>query len=663
MRTLSSTLLGAQKSASSAPYVKVEVFDRVGGVARLRFKRHYTGSEPDDFHDATMPSDSSLIRARVEDTTQHDLYIQRVANPTPTSDFSSWTLVTQVSSVADVALCSQGSRVLLVYISSNKQSIYAKESTNNGQTYGSPVLVATASTSVKWMTAALKTDGTALLIYTTGAASLRLTKRTSGVWSGPTLWSNSMSDIDGVAVVYDNDWNVVVTGKDDNSKPGVWTSIYGDGSAQTVDTWSGLMNLTIADDGSGVTFQAPFVAKPDLYRTSFVERYSGSSSYDVPFLSFTVPSSTFSDSLWREPIPFDLICVRGIAMAHSGTEVWLSTPYGVWSASLDPAPLDISQDVLGVRESMSPFASDVEIELRNDDGKYYSAGSGPLDMLQKGSEVRVSPGYRTTAGIEVSSGTTCWIEGWEFRRYRGRSTMVLYTRGWWGLLESWRARRQFTWQAGAKNVSDLLTAVLARAGLEFAPGATTSGSMSSHYPSLTIHPGETAATAIRRLLSMVPDTVFFALTNCTSLNPQSSDTSVYSYGTDHAILHARYADLAPVFNRVQVFGSSVFNESYDWADMHLVYDRLRQVHDINLDTSQKAADQVARELRHQTMDQSKGDIVVPVNAGQELYDVIDLTDSEAGMQATPRRVMGIRTEYKTTGNQPRYIQTLYLGGV
>ena len=663
MRTLSPTLLEAQKSASSAPYVKVEVFDRIGGVARLRFKRHYTGSEPDDFHAATMPSDGSLIRARVAGTTRHYLYIQRVPNPTPTSDFGSWTRMNAVSSAAAVAICSEGSKVLLVYVSSNKRSIYARQSSDNGQTYGTRVLVATASTTVYWMAVELKSDDTALLMYTTGSANLYQTKRTSGRWSNPNRWSNRISDIRGLAIVHDADWNVVVAGKDPGGRPGLWTAIYGDGSAQAANTWSNLRNLTIADDGSGLTFEAPFIAKPGSYRITFIERYWGSSSYNLPFLSFTVPNSTFVNNLWREPVPFNLACVRGIAVAHSADRVWLSTPFGVWSATRDAVPLDISRDVLSVKESTSAYSGEMKIELRNDEGKYNGAGAGPLDMLQKGSEIRLSLGYRTGAGIEVSSGSTCWIEDWESRRYGGRSTILVTARDWWGLLETWKARRQFAWPAGTKNVSGLLAGVLARSGLEFVPGASVSGTMSSHYPSFTIHPGESAATALKRLLSMVPDVVFFALTKCTSLNPQVSDTSVYSYGTDHPILEAGYRDPAPQVNRVQVFGASVFDEDYDWTDMHLVYDRLRQVHDLNLDTSQKAIDQVARELRHQTMNNRRGEIIVRPNAGQELYDVVDLTDSAAGMQAIKRRIMGLRTEYRTIGNRPGFTQVLYLGNV
>ncbi|MFQ5873022.1 MAG: hypothetical protein ACE5JL_04385 [Dehalococcoidia bacterium] len=661
MRNLSATLLQAQKSPSSVPVVKVEVFDRIGGVARLRFQQHYTGSEADYFHAATMPSDGSLIRARI-DSAAYDLYIQRVATPTPTSDFSSWSLVTSVSNSGDVALCSQGSTVLLFYVAPNQQTLYVKESNNNGQSFGSPVIVATAPSPVTWMAADLKADGTAVLFYLIGAANLYSVKRSGGSWGTPQLWSNSLSAINGIAAVYYLDWNVMVVGEKSGS-PGVWTAVYGDGSAQSQDTWSGLMTLTIAESGSGISFHAPFLEKPGEYRAMFVEKYSGATSYSVPFRSFTVPSAAYVDNLWREPLPFELTSSYGVAIGYSTSEVWLSTPYGVWSAKLDPAPLDVSADVLSLREAVYPNRGEVQIELRNDDGKYYGAGSGSLDMLQKGSEVRISPGYRTSVGDEVSAGSTYWVEGWEFRWGGGSSSMTIFTRDWWGLLEQWRARRQFAWQTGEKNVSGLLIAVLARAGLDFSLGASTSTTMSNHYPAFTIHPGESAATAVRRLLAMVPDVVVFALSACTSINPQASDSSAYSYGTDHVILEARYADPAPDFNRVQVFGDSVFSENFDWTDMPLVYDRLRQVHDINLDTAGKADDQVARELRHQTIDQKRGQVTVRVNAGQELYDVIDLTDDEAGLSGALRRVMGIRTDYSVSGKLPQYVHNLFLGGV
>ncbi len=92
MRTLTSTLLAAQKEATRTPYVKVEARNKIAGVVRLDWTRLYTGSEDDYFHAVTMPGDGSLIRARISlPVDGGKLYRQRVPNPGPSSDFSTWT--------------------------------------------------------------------------------------------------------------------------------------------------------------------------------------------------------------------------------------------------------------------------------------------------------------------------------------------------------------------------------------------------------------------------------------------------------------------------------------------------------------------------------------------------------------------------------------------
>ena len=65
MRSLTATLLTAQKEASHTPYVKVEAKNRIAGVVRFDWERLYSGSEDGYFHAVTMPGDCSLIRARI----------------------------------------------------------------------------------------------------------------------------------------------------------------------------------------------------------------------------------------------------------------------------------------------------------------------------------------------------------------------------------------------------------------------------------------------------------------------------------------------------------------------------------------------------------------------------------------------------------------------
>ncbi len=47
--------------------------------------------------------------------------------------------------------------------------------------------------------------------------------------------------------------------------------------------------------------------------------------------------------------------------------------------------------------------------------------------------------------------------------------------------------------------------------------------------------------------------------------------------------------------------------------------------------------------------------------GQQLYDVIDITDSRAGLSAAKRRVVGMALTYNTIRGE--YVQRLELGGV
>ncbi len=162
MRTLSSTLTTAQKSDSSLPYVKVEIKDRVAGITRLSWQRLYSGSEPDFYHAAAMPSDASLVRARV-DPTNYQLYIQRVASPGPGSEFNPWTGVCPVSSASGIALSSRNLRVLLFYVDTDQKTVRVRESTDYGASFGSPVTITTTGSAVGWLAAAINASDVACL--------------------------------------------------------------------------------------------------------------------------------------------------------------------------------------------------------------------------------------------------------------------------------------------------------------------------------------------------------------------------------------------------------------------------------------------------------------------------------------------------------------------
>jgi hypothetical protein len=280
MMLLSDTLLAAQKSASGLPYVKVDIRGMVGGVTRLLWSRLYTGSETDYYHAATMPGDGSLIRSRI-DPSDYKLYYQRVVNPGPGSDFSSWAPLVSVSSTSGSALCSQGAQVLLFYVATDQKTIYVRESSDYGVSFTTASIL-TASAPVGRLAADINGSGVVALFYTVGA-DVYVVKRSGGSWGSSSLWTNSAGGLSGLACTYQDDWNLCITGEDASSNQKVWTCLYGDGYSQSPDTWSALMELTTASSGSGVEFHNPFLAFPDVFRLFFVEKFAGTSSYSRPF--------------------------------------------------------------------------------------------------------------------------------------------------------------------------------------------------------------------------------------------------------------------------------------------------------------------------------------------------------------------------------------------
>ena len=101
-------------------------------------------------------------------------------------------------------------------------------------------------------------------------------------------------------------------------------------------------------------------------------------------------------------------------------------------------------------------------------------------------------------------------------------------------------------------------------------------------------------------------------------------------------------------------------EAFEWDEITDVHDRLRQVHDLNLDTQQKVTDRATTELRHQVLGPIAGVVAVPTNCGQELYDVVEVTDASAGLSGARYRVQGIRWEYRRQ-RRAAYSQTVTLG--
>lgn len=658
MRSLHSALLAAQKSATGRPYIKVEVVEKLGAATRFNWDRLYEGAEADAYNDATMPGDGSLNRIRGNGA----IYHSRVVNPGPGSDFSQWDSWGWDPSY-DVAISSLDAEVLAFWIVSGGV-LRRRESADNGATWASSISmgVITGTAANFRLAACHKSNGDCILLYSNGATLYRR-RRISGTWEAAAAWTNELSTINGITVCHMGDWNVIVTGEDSAGNAGVWSCILGDGYSGAVDTWYSLKEITIASSGSNISFHAPSLAMPDVFRTFFrtffVEKYTGSEAYSRPYWSHSLPNADFISNLWREPIPFNLASDYGLALTYTLHATpyfaWLCRPDAVYRSPITPGSVDISDDLIEMRCGVRPFAGSLDLVLRNDDGRFNDLSA--TSAVKKGSKINLSLGYQTTAGPKSSLFAAFWIDGWDYLFRPGISTFVLHAHDGWSLLDRWRARRQFTWAAGDKNIFQLLRWLFARAGLAFSSYSYSNAIY--QYPAFTINPGTTGLTAVRRLLDMVPDVILFVTDTAYLINPLASQSSAYSYGTDHSIYEGIYNHQPLTINRVQVYGDGLMTEDWDWDDIKDVYDRLSQARDINLETTAKAHERGEAVLRESVIESLAGHIVVPLNCGQDLFDVIAITCPQLGLDASKWRLLALTHTY--TPKPAKYTSTLALG--
>jgi hypothetical protein len=661
VKTLTATLEAAQKAMSSRPYVTAVLSDEEGLVSRFRFSRVYTGSEHAGPAACCVAGDGSLIRARI-DTSSDTLYTQRVTTPGTGSTFSSWTSHGTVGVGTTCALAKSGSNVYLFDVHLDTLRVRMKISTDNGATYGSASTVKTEASSVTHVAADCNPDGDVLLLWTMGT-DVR-SSRYTGSWSAAASWGKSVDSITGIAATWRSDLQVVVTGTETTTTDAkVYTILYGDGFDLTADTWGDLLAVDTAVAGSDVTFHAPSLdVAGSAYRLAFLEKYAGSVASRRLQLSWLDFTRTLAVDRWREPWPLEYAAGDdfGVAVAYGSADdvLWLSSPAGVWYAALEAvATLDVSADVVSVQVDIDEDNGRVRLELGNADGTYTAHAS-----VSRGMQLTLTPGYVSTAGNESGAFGWFWVEAVELIT-GPRPRAVLHARDGWWLLERWHARRQYSWAAGATTLLEELAVVLARAGVS-ADSGDASTTLQTWEPAFTINPGESGKSVVQRILAALPDALRFVEGGSDIVNLDAGDGTDYAYGAGHAVVEGRYREVGPAVNRTRVVGASALAEAFDYDDIAAAGERASApIRDLNLTTDTLVEDRADFALRSAQIHARRDELeIFGVNCGQELYDVVAVTDAQAGLSAATRRVLGLSWRFETAG-WPRYDMTLRLGAV
>jgi hypothetical protein len=378
-----------------------------------------------------------------------------------------------------------------------------------------------------------------------------------------------------------------------------------------------------------------------------------------------VPGANYADGLWREPAPFNLSSEYGLAMAHDSNNSWLASPAGVWRAPAAVQSLDLTVDVISVRQETGEAAGSLTVELRNDDGRYAVPGQGNLAVLDNGCQLDFGPGYNTSVGNESSVAMSFCLESYEHTSAGGKASLVLRAADGWAALGEWKARHQFRWNKTTDdtNVLGIVRFVLARAGLGLEV-KSQSAAITGFYPDFTVSPEDNGREVILKLLSFVPDVIYIEGNKAYLVNPSASDSAVYSYGDEHRIFEGTYRRETMKTNRVQVEGYGtglILADSFAWDEIDRLNDRLKQVGDRDINTVAEAQQRGQAYLRQAEIEAEGGNILIPVNCGQQLYDVVAVTDARAGLDAEKKRVLGIVLGYYPRRGE--YRQRLQLGAV
>ncbi|MCK4222521.1 MAG: hypothetical protein KAX25_06565, partial [Dehalococcoidia bacterium] len=246
-----------------------------------------------------------------------------------------------------------------------------------------------------------------------------------------------------------------------------------------------------------------------------------------------------------------------------------------------------------------------------------------------------------------------WIDGWEYSSSPNQSLFTIYCLDGHGLSRKWSARYQMRWNqsdVSPKTVSDILAALLCRWGIYYYnAGKPRSDPLDNLYPDFIVQPGTGGDAAIRRLLSMIPDGLVYEGYKAYPKDLESDEASSYTYGTTHTILKGNYGQAVPA-SRIRAIGrdasdNKLLSSAFDWDLLALGIDDFDTDYDPNLVNTTRTQERADAILRRQALEAMAGQITVPANVGQELYDVITVTDDRCGIDTEKYRVIAIQTDY------------------
>jgi hypothetical protein len=192
--------------------------------------------------------------------------------------------------------------------------------------------------------------------------------------------------------------------------------------------------------------------------------------------------------------------------------------------------------------------------------------------------------------------------------------------------------------------------------------------MNDFYPKFYVRGGSQGHTQVRRLLSFVTDGLIQREAFAFVKDLLPTESPCYEYRNTpgyHPLLKGEYGQNLTT-THAQVSGETeeepptpVRESAFDWDNLQRGIDILAMEYDPNLEETDQAAKRAVALLRHEAQKSLGGQITVPTNVGQELYDVVSVTDIRVPLGSKNYRVLAIQTDYDR--RRGVYEQRLALG--
>lgn len=657
MHSLASTLAAHQKQPARTPALTLALSTKRFGSESLRWERWYTGAEGDAPVAAAIAGDGSLIRAR---NAAGSLYVSRVATPGSGSTYSSWTLLdAAATSGAGVALASRAGELLLLYVCNAGLDLVLRTSADNGATWSGATVLVTEGSAISSVAVAFGQVPDACAFYVLGTSTtLKRLRRTSGTWAvAGTNWSRSgsVATLSGVAASYGSggDFELAVTGTAvTTTTRTVWGAVMGDVGLPT-NAWSSLVPHVTADSSSTSSFSRPAIAQVLTDpRIAYTHTEAGAVAYSRTLTSHPAAGEDVTATSFAEPAPLEVDVAGGAALCASSADAFMVTAAGVWHAALGQA---VTVSGLLTAASVRFSAESARALLTLDDT------AGDVDVAHyAGGTAQLTLGYASGAGGAAEYGCV-----WNFtidqvhRRVAGhRRTFVLECSGPWEAVARWRAPQAWQIAAAIESRDQVFRRLAGKAGVPVGSGGGGTD-WTTLQPSFAISPGESGAAALKRLLSVATeavradDGIFRVLTLDT--------TSDYTYGpADHPVSALQLTTAPPPVSWARLQGTSRYAQTAHYASVARWGPVLEQARNLDATTDAAATTYAAAVLERARRLTPAGELTAPANAGQELWDVVTVTEPLLGLTAQKYRVIGLRIEYER-GARARFDSILTLG--